>query len=284
MWVDLLGSTVHYRGTRFRTRTIEAGEGDALILIHGNGGHAEAYSRNIMRLAERFHVIAIDLAWHGLSSNPPFTQAMRATYAAQIIDLMDSMGIAKASIEGESLGGWAALWTAIHHPDRIRKVVANTTAGVFLTPAPGAKTPPARDFAALKAQRLSLLRNPTRDRMRSALEWLMRNPDRVTDELIELRTRIYGDPDTNAALLQVAEHSFGATTDEALREDDLKKLKVPVLVLWTGHNPIQDLAYGRRIAQAIPDSSFHCIEDAGHWPQWEQPEEHDSVVIEFLET
>ena len=49
MWVDLLGSQIHYCGREFRTRVIEAGEGTPLILIHGLGGHAEAYSRTIVR-------------------------------------------------------------------------------------------------------------------------------------------------------------------------------------------------------------------------------------------
>src|SRR5579872_6512807 len=100
IWVDLLGTEVRYRRNKFTTRTIEAGAGDVLIMIHGVGGHAEAYSRNVKRLGERFHAISIDLQWHGFSGKPPFTTEMVPTYAEQICDLLDSIGVKKASIEG----------------------------------------------------------------------------------------------------------------------------------------------------------------------------------------
>jgi len=78
LWLELLGAEVRYRGRRFKTRTIEVGAQNPqkLILIHGVGGHAEAYSRNLQRLGERYHAIAIDLLWHGLSAKPPFDPDM----------------------------------------------------------------------------------------------------------------------------------------------------------------------------------------------------------------
>ena len=132
IWLDLLGAEVRYRGRKFQTRTIETGahNPDKLILIHGVGGHAEAYSRNMQRLGEKYHAIAIDLLWHGLSSKPEFTKDMIPMYSAQIHDILDDLGVQKASIEGESLGGWVALWTALKTPERVDKIILNTTAGI----------------------------------------------------------------------------------------------------------------------------------------------------------
>jgi len=106
VWVDLMDSEVRYRGNAYRTRTIEAGSGDALILIHGVGGHAEAYSRNVTRLGQRFHVAAMDLLWHGYSDKRNYTPSMVPEYAKQVVDLIDALGVQRAHIEGESLGGW----------------------------------------------------------------------------------------------------------------------------------------------------------------------------------
>src|SRR4051794_21911364 len=116
LWLDLLGAEVRYRGREFKTRTIETGVNNSkkLILIHGVGGHAEAYSRNMQALGERYHAISIDLLWHGLSEKPPFTPEMIPMHARQIIDLIDDLGVEKAAIDGESLGGWVAAWTALH--------------------------------------------------------------------------------------------------------------------------------------------------------------------------
>ena len=51
IWVDLLGAQVHYVGKKYRTRVIEAGSGEPLLMLHGIGGHAEAYSRNLKPLS-----------------------------------------------------------------------------------------------------------------------------------------------------------------------------------------------------------------------------------------
>ena len=125
IWLDLLGAQTRYLGNEFSTRVIESGDGPALVLVHGVGGHAEAYAKNVRRLGERYRAMAIDLVWHGLSSKPPFADPL-PTYARQVIDLLDAEGYERAHIEGESLGGWVALWLALHHPDRVDKIVLNT--------------------------------------------------------------------------------------------------------------------------------------------------------------
>src|SRR5205085_1365087 len=71
IWVDLLGAEVRFRDAGgLRTRSIEAGEGEPLILLHGSGGHAEAYSRNVLPLANDFRVHAVDMIGHGLTDKP----------------------------------------------------------------------------------------------------------------------------------------------------------------------------------------------------------------------
>jgi pimeloyl-ACP methyl ester carboxylesterase len=285
LWNDLLGAEVRYRGREFKTRTIETGTQNAkkLILIHGVGGHAEAYSRNMQRLGENYHAIAIDLLWHGLSSKPPFTPEMVPMHARQVIDLLDDLGVQKASIEGESLGGWVATWTALHYPERVEKIILNTTAGirwnrdkVVIDEKTGTNLLRDRSVAAIK--------DPTRETIKKRLEWLMASPDRVTDELIDLRTAIYTRPDTNASLTNVFANSFsGPNGLNVITEDELATLKVPALALWSDKNPGAGADVGERLAALIPGSSHYCINDAAHWPQWEKPEEHDAAVLAFLD-
>lgn len=284
LWVDLMGCQVRYYGNKYRTRVIEAGEGEPLILIHGIGGHAEAYSRNLARLGQHFHAMAMDLVWHGLSVKPPWNSDPIPTYALQVVDLMDSLGIERAHIEGESLGGWIALWMGLHHPERVKRLVLNTAAGVKFKPGTVKEQP--KEAMELPRQRsLEAIRNPTRETIRKRLEWLMAAPDRVTEELIEVRMKIYTDPETQVALAQVFSNAFGFGVLEKFRiaEEDLGKIQSSALVLWTDHNPGMGETVGRRLADLIPGAKFYLIKDAGHWPQWEQPEEHDRVVISFLQ-
>jgi pimeloyl-ACP methyl ester carboxylesterase len=285
LWLDLLGAEVRYRGREFQTRTIETGRdnADTIVLIHGVGGHAEAYSRNLQRLGEKHHAIAIDLLWHGLSAKPPFTPDMIPMYARQYIDLLDDLGVEKAVIEGESLGGWVALWTALHHPDRVSKIILNTTAGIRWN-RDKVKIDDAGGTNLLRERSLAAINAPNRETVKARLEWLMASPDRVTEELIDLRYAIYTRPDTNASLKDVFANSFqrGPDAPHFIEEDDLAALRVPTFVLWSDKNPGAGADAGERLASLIPGATHYCIRDAGHWPQWEQPEDHDRVVLAFL--
>lgn len=284
LWLDLLGAQVRYRGRKFQTRTIETGAHNPkkLVLIHGVGGHAEAYSRNLQRLGDHYHAIAIDLVWHGLSSKPAFDKdRMVPTYSEQVLDIFDDLGVDKGSIEGESLGGWVTMHIALNHPDRVDKIILNTAAGVKWN-RQEVKIDDAGGTNLLRERSLAAIKNPTRDTIRKRLEWLMASPDRVTEELVDLRYAIYTRPDTNASLTNVFGNSFGESAANRINEDDLKNIKAPTLVLWSDKNPGAGADAGERLASLIPGSSLHCINDAAHWPQWEKPEEHDRVVNAFL--
>jgi len=231
IWTELLGAQVRFRGQRFRTRTIETGAGApaTLVLLHGLGGHAEAYSRNLRRLGERQHTLAIDLLWHGLSEKPPAVERLVPAFARQYLDLLDDLGLQRASIEGESLGGWAAMWIALHHPGRLDKLILNTAAGVRWN-----RDAVAIDDAAgaieLRDRSLAAVIDPSPETIRKRLEWLMVSPDRVTDELVDLRRAFYSDPATNAALRRVFHERFTDKRD-MIEESALGSIAAKTLVL-----------------------------------------------------
>ncbi len=108
-----------------RTRVLRAGSGPDLVLLHGTGGHLEAYARDIAGLAADFRVTAYDMVGHGWSDLPdrPYTIDVLSEH---LVGLMDALGIGAAHLSGESLGGWVAAWTAAHHPDRVRPAWCST--------------------------------------------------------------------------------------------------------------------------------------------------------------
>jgi pimeloyl-ACP methyl ester carboxylesterase len=284
IWTELLGSKTGYLGSKYRTRAIEAGDGRPLLLLHGVGSHAEAFARNVVRLGGRYRAMAIDLLWHGFSSKPEFTGDAIGGYLGQLIDLLDSEGIDRAHLEGESLGGWVAMAFALAHPDRVGKLVLNTTAGIAWQAGSEGEEPATRARGDLRARSLAAIENPTQETIRTRLEWLMASPDSVTDELVEVRRRIYADPATNAALRTIFANSFGHGSGASARipQERLADITAPTLVLWSDHNPGSGPDVGRRIAKLIGGAEFYCIAGSAHWPQWERPAEHDQVVLEFL--
>jgi len=107
VWLSLTGvpfAQRYYNAGGIKTRCVEAGEGDPLILLHGIGGHAETYVRNLEAHAQHFRTMAIDMIGHGFTDKPdtPYTIPV---YVKHLLDFMDAAGIKRAHLSGESLGG-----------------------------------------------------------------------------------------------------------------------------------------------------------------------------------
>lgn len=291
LYSDLLGAeTRYYRTDDYRTRSIEVVNGKLpVILMHGGGGHAEAYARNILPMSGYCQPMAIDFIWHGLSSKPAFWDGAPRSgrhwleqFTDQVLQFLDCKGIDKAVFEGESLGGWIAVDMGLRFPERVAGLILNTAWGMKFDPSKVKEDQ--GDLDGLLKSSLAALNNPSTELIRKRMEWLMPLGG-VTDELIEIRQRIWGRPETKAALTDYYHHLFHPTTDAALfTEADLAKIKSKTLALWTTHNPFQGVDAARRIGEVMPNARVAIIENAAHWPQWEKPAEHDRIVRDFIDT
>jgi pimeloyl-ACP methyl ester carboxylesterase len=106
-----------------RLHVAEAGSGPPLVLLHGWPQHWWAWRRLIPRLAERYRVLAPDLRGWGWSDAPPGDYA-KATFAADVLALLDAEGLDRVRLVGHDWGGYAAFLLALEHPDRIERLVA----------------------------------------------------------------------------------------------------------------------------------------------------------------
>ena len=103
------------------TAFIDAGQGEAVVLIHGVGLNAEIWAPQIEALAKTHRVIALDMAGHGRSAPLP-DGATLDDYVARLPGLLDGLGIASANVIGHSMGGLVALGFALAHPERALRV------------------------------------------------------------------------------------------------------------------------------------------------------------------
>lgn len=110
--------------TDIQLNYIEQGQGQPLILLHGNGEDSSYFKHQIDCFSKEYRVIAIDTRGHGKSprGEKPFTIKQ---FAEDLHDFMDEKGIAKANILGFSDGGNIALTFALKHPERIDKLILN---------------------------------------------------------------------------------------------------------------------------------------------------------------
>ena len=267
------------KGERFVTRAIEYGSGEPLILIHGSGGSAESWFRNIVNLGKDFHVYAIDALYHGFSSKGPTDVPDRGEQqVAHLLDFMDAVGIDKANIEGESMGAHITFRFALEHPDRCNKIILNTGQQINFK---RTFAPHLKGIEALIELQKAALENPGPETMRARLEWLMTTPDRVDEEMVALRLKYWTIPELNESLARTGP---GATSGAPKRfeEEDCAKIQVPTLVFWTEFNPSGGADIGEYFSTLIPGAKYYCMKDAAHWPQYEHPEEHDQVIADFL--
>ncbi|MDI3261789.1 MAG: alpha/beta hydrolase [Fulvimonas sp.] len=285
IWTDLLGVPFQqrfYNVAGHRTRVLEAGEGAPLVFLHGTGGHAEAYMRNIAEHAKHFHVYSIDMLGHGYTDKPADADYTMALWSDHIVAFLDTIGAKRASLSGESLGAMVSAWTAIRHPQRVASLVMNT----------GILAPPNEKGRAELLDVLERSRKAagqlTREAVKARMQWLMFEPEKtLTDEIIDIRFKIYSQPGMAAVMGKIAATVLGGVTDEAfcrrwMNPEVMRDIQCPTLVLWTRHNPGQPVELAQEAMQYIPHAELVVLEHSAHWPQWEEPENFNAAHLEFL--
>jgi 2-hydroxy-6-oxonona-2,4-dienedioate hydrolase len=256
-----------------RTRVLQAGDGPDLVLLHGTGGHLEAYARDVGPLAEHFRVTAYDMVGHGWTDLPdrPYTIDVLSDH---LLGTMTALGIGRAHLSGESLGGWVAAWTAAHAPDRVDRMVLNT---------PGNIANKIEVMERLKASTLKAVTDPSWENIRARVAWLFHDTSQVTDELVALRRQVYTRPGferaiRNTLVLQDPEVRRDFSWDPAW----VSRITAPTLLLWTDHDPTGGLDEAELLLGWLPDAELHVITGAGHWPQWEKVAEYVDEHVRFL--
>lgn len=278
LWQDLR-STSYSQGWLdaggISTRYLQAGDKSLppLIFLHGAGGHAEAYARNLKAHGRFFNTWSLDMLGHGWSDKPDHPYEI-SHYVDHILRFMDAQGWDKARLSGESLGGWVVSRIAADHPDRVERVVLNTAGGSRAEPTV---------MARIKSLSTRAAEEPTWEFIKARVEWLMAHPEQATDDLVACRQAIYSQPGfkqamANAMVLQDME----VRTRNLITPEDYGRFQSPTLVLWTSHDPTADVTEGRRIADMIPGAEFVVMQDCGHWPQWEDVPTFDRLHINFL--
>jgi len=287
LWLDFLGAEIRHVHTSFGAiRIAEAGKGnaEALFLMHGIGGHIEAYAKNVVPLSDTFHVIALDFVGHGLSEKRDDIEYTPVTYAKLLAELMNVMGIRSAHISGESLGGFVAGVFAAMYPDRVKRLVLNTAAGIPVVTEKGRQD--LRDLDELNRKNFG--KPPSMETIRMRMQWLMHesNWHLLDDELIGSRLALYSRPDfQRTAPLVFALVRRHHEMEEAGAMMQPQDLQCETLYLWTRYNPVHDVASAEAACARTPKGQLYVMEaDAAHWPQYEAPDEFNTVMRKFLTT
>jgi len=112
-FVTVYGAPIH---------CVERGAGPVVVLVHGLADDTGIWQASMEPLARSFRVIAVDMIGHGRSSKP-LLNYRAATFADFLIGFLDAMQIERATLVGNSLGGWVSTLVALREPHRIERLV-----------------------------------------------------------------------------------------------------------------------------------------------------------------
>jgi 2-hydroxy-6-oxonona-2,4-dienedioate hydrolase len=287
VWLNFLGSEIKFvQGQKYRSRIAEAGRNNSetLILLHGGGGHLESFAFNVVPLSETFHVIAVEMLWHGLSDGPPIEEDRNAQTADQVLDIMDTMGLDRVWLHGEAAGASVVTSFALRRPERLKGAIFESGAGVRFKEATTRPPLPPVGGIPMGERTLQLLKNPTWQGVKDRLLMVMHfnHPERVTDELVDIRLAHYSRPSTNDAQTRYYTYSAQAGRVAPVTEEEIAGIRLPVLVVWSDGSSGAGPDAGQRLASLIPGAQFKLLPETGFWAHWEEPDAFNEAVRQFI--
>lgn len=271
------------RFDRVRTRhhdfsLLAAGEGPPLICLHGLGGTKASFMTTVSALAPAGHrVIAVDLPGFGDSSKPRSARFDAPWFAAALVELLDELGLERASFAGNSMGGRIAIELGIREADRVEKLVLLAPALAWL------RERPWQWLLQLPLPRLGYLQ-PT---PRWAIEPIVRRivpggEQGWTAAGVDEFLRAYCAPAGRYAFYECARNIY---MDEPYGTDGfwtrMKKLEPESLFVWGRQDQLVPLSFMRHVERALPRAE-HVELDCGHVPQMEMPAATHRAMARFL--
>jgi 2-hydroxy-6-oxonona-2,4-dienedioate hydrolase len=271
LWTDFLGAElrrVDVAGVATRVATLGAGE-PALVLLHGRGGHLEAWSANVGPLAERHSVVAFDLLGHGL------TAGHDGGYAVDDLATLDALGLRRSVLVGQSIGGWVAARVALRRPELVESLVLVEPAGLQSEEERLADPTVAAQFA--RGGRA--FDEPSAEAVRDRLAGLFADPAHISDELVETRRRLYAPPAAGAVhkAVRAADNDAALLTPSAL-----ERLGVPVLLIHGAEANTPATVIER--AATAAGARLVTLERARQWPQLERADAVNALIRDFVST
>ncbi len=253
--VTVFGANLHY---------VDAGSGSVVVLLHGLADDVGVWESVMPALAAKHRVIALDQIGFG-RSDKPLLGYRAGTFVDFLDGFLNELKIDRASLVGNSLGGWIAANFALAHPERIDRLVLCDAAGY-------AAVPKTMDPRALNALRLA-----SREDIRYLGPLTFHNKRFYEDVDLAFKQRVTaGDNYTVNQLL-----------DSMIRGEDvldgrLGAIHKPTLIVWGREDKLIPLNFAERFHKEITGSRLEVIDDCGHMPHVECADKFNHALLKFF--
>ncbi len=254
------------------------GEGEPLMLIHGYGAGSWVWEKQVEILSRKYRVYALDLIGHGFSDRPRMEYTPE-TYILFLRNFMDGLGIERATLVGNSMGGGIAWAVAALFPERVKKLILiNCVPPDVLNQV---RNESFRTLAAVKDIPLLpylVIASRNKSSIKGVLQECLSDGRLITPEVLNRQYQLIRIKGTIWVLYSTLKNA--KKTSEM--RDLLARIHQPTLLLWGERDLIFPLTVGESLHQAIKGSKFQIIEKSGHIPMWETPEEVNRAIQDFL--
>ncbi len=270
-WVQVQGRPVN---------VLDIGEGPVVLLLHGLAGCWQNWLENIVPLAADHRVIAIDFPGFGESPMPERSISVSG-YARTVVELLNALGVERATIVGNSMGGFVGCEAAIRYPRRVERLVLVAGAGLSLRHMRHERKRGLRPrienllfFGLGRLARHTNLVVRSRRLRRALLLLVVAHPDRLSAPLIAEQAHGAGKPGFDDAL--------EAMTAYPIR-DRLGEIACPTLIVWGEEDRLVPVRDASEFEWLILDARKVVYPDTGHMVMLERPERFNADVRAFIE-
>ncbi len=257
------------------------GQGDPLLCIHGFGASLYSWRNFIGPLAKDYQLILIDLKGCGESPKPRDTKYSTRDHADLLYQFILERDLRNLTLIGNSFGGALSLLLSLMLADadesaRLKSLIL-IDAGAYKE-----YVPAYLKLLSVPLINLGVYLIPSRAAVLAILRKAYYDPSKITEEQIAAYTAPIAAPGGKHALRETGRQLVPANFDELIKR--YKDITVPTLIIWGRQDRIIPLKVGELLNRDIANSTFKIIEECGHAPQEEKPEETVALVCEFLQS
>ncbi len=266
---------------RQRISTLTMGSGPDVVLLHGLGSTRASLFETAAELSRHYRVHAPDLPGFGSSSKPARGAYNARWYAQLMLGWMDELGIGRAHLVGNSMGGRIAIELGLQAPQRV-------VALGLLCPAVAWVRRGLHPIVRVLRPEFGFLPHGFRRSTVASQFWnIFYDRDAldpaVGDLMVDEFRRIYHTPGARYAFLASARNIYLETPfGRSGFYPRLAALEPPALFVWGSHDPLIPPGFGRHVRQWLPDAEQVTLEHCGHAPQVECPEETNRLLMRFF--
>jgi 2-hydroxy-6-oxonona-2,4-dienedioate hydrolase len=250
---------------------------ETVVMLHGSGPGASGwanFNRNVEPLvAAGYRVILMDCPGWSRSDPIVCTGSRSELNARALKGLMDAIGLEKAHLVGNSMGGHSAVAFALAHPTRVGKLILM-----------GGGTGGASSFVPMPTEGIKLIgalyRQPTIENLKRMMSVFVYDTSSLTEALFQARLdNMLTRRDHLENFVKSSEANPKQFPDVGHR---LGEIAAPTLVIWGRDDRFVPLDTGLRLVAGLQNAELHVFSRCGHWAQWEHADKFNRMVVDFL--